>query len=597
MTKYVRLLMVTVFVAFLNVGNAFATDVQPGVDLFETPPGDTYVQPPLPADFFGPGSDPFDGIIALRGQSLDQEGSNLGRTSTIVERLAPANLPVVPSSDTVPIEIVALNLVSIEPIIVTYNGGLNPEEWDVQANLSSFGPQAQGDMTVNREYENGGTFEAYLHVTSRLTFTRRTDGAETFMDPLPMEIMQSPPVPPLPLPAEACWSYSVPFPIIISDGSSTVDHDGNPGTPKIHIGPSSNFVAGGCGFDPSGSRPTPGIPPTDFRKVLIPFQGAFSAHGIQPTNPLDHFKVYDVDNIVTALTVTLEDQFDSRNVYLDMIDHFANPVDKNGEQIADFNAHLIWYKFTSPDPPIVRDVEVDNQFGTQWVRIGLPEYLLVPAEKIEPGSAFPVNLDHFECYRILQGDPINTFVTLEDQFGVEGVDVLEPVWFCNPASKNYEGIISEVDHLVFYDITPSTQYSGLSIDAADQFGTISMNVDSSLWLGVPSVKTSVIIVGIKDKRDDSLPPSFALHQNTPNPFNPSTSISFGLKEEGNISLKIYDVSGKLVRVLVEERREARRHEEMWDGKDEKGIPVASGVYFYRLTAGNRTLTKKMVLLK
>ncbi len=88
-----------------------------------------------------------------------------------------------------------------------------------------------------------------------------------------------------------------------------------------------------------------------------------------------------------------------------------------------------------------------------------------------------------------------------------------------------------------------------------------------------------------------------LSQNFPNPFNPATTIVFGLDTAVHVGLKVYDASGRLVRTLVGERREAGRHEEVWDGKDDGGRAVASGVYFYRLTAGRFTSTRKMVLFR
>jgi hypothetical protein len=88
-----------------------------------------------------------------------------------------------------------------------------------------------------------------------------------------------------------------------------------------------------------------------------------------------------------------------------------------------------------------------------------------------------------------------------------------------------------------------------------------------------------------------------LEQNAPNPFNPSTRIVFDIDKSAFVSLKIYDVSGKLVRVLVEETRPPRQYEERWDGKDSRGRAVTSGVYFYRLETGGSTHTRKMVFLK
>jgi hypothetical protein len=93
------------------------------------------------------------------------------------------------------------------------------------------------------------------------------------------------------------------------------------------------------------------------------------------------------------------------------------------------------------------------------------------------------------------------------------------------------------------------------------------------------------------------PAASYLQQNYPNPFNPLTTIRFGLKERAEVSLRIYDPAGRLVRTLVDEPRDAARHAEDWDGRDNAGRSVASGVYFYRLKAGAFEETKKMVLLR
>jgi hypothetical protein len=90
---------------------------------------------------------------------------------------------------------------------------------------------------------------------------------------------------------------------------------------------------------------------------------------------------------------------------------------------------------------------------------------------------------------------------------------------------------------------------------------------------------------------------FVLKQNYPNPFNPGTTIAFSIAEESDVELLIYDVRGALVRTLVRERREPNDFRVVWNGKNNAGISVASGVYFYRLTAGDFRTTKKMVLLK
>ena len=89
----------------------------------------------------------------------------------------------------------------------------------------------------------------------------------------------------------------------------------------------------------------------------------------------------------------------------------------------------------------------------------------------------------------------------------------------------------------------------------------------------------------------------SLQQNHPNPFNPQTTIAFAIKDRGHVRLAIYDVAGRLVRTLANESRASGAHEVTWDGRGNDGRPVASGVYLYRLTAGEFSQTRKMVLLK
>jgi flagellar hook assembly protein FlgD len=88
-----------------------------------------------------------------------------------------------------------------------------------------------------------------------------------------------------------------------------------------------------------------------------------------------------------------------------------------------------------------------------------------------------------------------------------------------------------------------------------------------------------------------------LHQNVPNPFNPTTTIPFVIDTRQHVSLSIYDISGRLIRTLVDRTMDPGVYAEEWSGRDAKGNAVASGVYFYRLSAGNRILTRTAVFLK
>jgi hypothetical protein len=95
----------------------------------------------------------------------------------------------------------------------------------------------------------------------------------------------------------------------------------------------------------------------------------------------------------------------------------------------------------------------------------------------------------------------------------------------------------------------------------------------------------------------SMDDGFSLGDNHPNPFNPETEMSFILPRDCNVKLTIYNVLGKRIRTLVDGHRTAGDHHLVWDGKDDNGRDVASGIYFYRITAAEFNQTKKMILMR
>lgn len=94
-----------------------------------------------------------------------------------------------------------------------------------------------------------------------------------------------------------------------------------------------------------------------------------------------------------------------------------------------------------------------------------------------------------------------------------------------------------------------------------------------------------------------LPIEFTLHQNYPNPFNPSTMISYDLPESDNVMLKIYNLMGQEIKILVDGFQSVGNHKIVWNGDNNYGIKAASGIYFYRLKVNNYYAIKKMILLK
>ena len=134
-----------------------------------------------------------------------------------------------------------------------------------------------------------------------------------------------------------------------------------------------------------------------------------------------------------------------------------------------------------------------------------------------------------------------------------------------------------VFYATFYDESPvGLEYSG------------GLSGDEALFLQQAAWETLTDI----DDKYVQLPSSFKLYQNYPNPFNAQTTISFTLPKQQSVTLKIYDLLGREVETLVNEERQAGRHQIAWEAEDH-----SSGVYFYKLKAGKFVESKKMMLLK
>ena len=100
-----------------------------------------------------------------------------------------------------------------------------------------------------------------------------------------------------------------------------------------------------------------------------------------------------------------------------------------------------------------------------------------------------------------------------------------------------------------------------------------------------------------DKNPQNAPYDYTLHQNYPNPTNLKTCIRFSIPEEGKVSLRIFNIKGQEVRTLVDDHREAGVYTEVWNGIDNHGLGVPSGIYLYALQIGNKVFTKKLTLVK
>lgn len=150
----------------------------------------------------------------------------------------------------------------------------------------------------------------------------------------------------------------------------------------------------------------------------------------------------------------------------------------------------------------------------------------------------------------------------------------------------------------FFEVTPAGEKvweyvnpyisSGPQGDSNSVFRATRYDLSS---LGSDTAATEVII-------DDAVEPdTYILSQNYPNPFNPETTITFSLQYQAEVHLSVFNLQGQCVKVLVDGITQAGTHSAVWDGRNESGQIVASGMYFYRISAGNKQEVKRMTFLK
>ena len=114
-----------------------------------------------------------------------------------------------------------------------------------------------------------------------------------------------------------------------------------------------------------------------------------------------------------------------------------------------------------------------------------------------------------------------------------------------------------------------------------------------------TMQATVIVspTSVGDGNSSNFPRDYSLNQNFPNPFNSSTLISYYLPKKGKVNLEVYNILGQRIRILAEKEEEPGLKIISWEGEDDRGLSVPTGIYFYRLTAQDFVDTKKMVYLK
>ena len=145
-------------------------------------------------------------------------------------------------------------------------------------------------------------------------------------------------------------------------------------------------------------------------------------------------------------------------------------------------------------------------------------------------------------------------------------------------------------------VVQSSHDSTLTITLPNTRGNVTVKVVVTDKGGLTATQTwSFLVTAVEEKA--SLPTKFGLDQNYPNPFNPTTVISFDVPKPSAVRIVVYDILGKEVRTLVNNTMSPGTYHVTWDGLNDEGRQVSSGIYFYRMEAGSFVSMKKMLLLK
>lgn len=194
--------------------------------------------------------------------------------------------------------------------------------------------------------------------------------------------------------------------------------------------------------------------------------------------------------------------------------------------------------------------------------------------------------------------------TLQGWYGIEAMEQPENINWGRMAPGDFECPESAPDGHSYHFLTDEfDDGTGGCVPSYDGIvGAASSEISAALdWIfsgAVPST-CSEYDCGLGDSPDavGTEMRVNRLYQNQPNPFNPRTVLRFSVASGSDVELAIYDVSGRLVKMLVEKPVDAGLHQVIWDGRDGNGNPLASGIYWSQLRAGDYVSSKKMILLK
>ena len=343
--------------------------------------------------------------------------------------------------------------------------------------------------------------------------------------------------------------------------------------------------------------------------------------------------IYAPDTCATVLsgdtiTVELSDTL-GQTIYPEVVfepitvEHYR-PGDANGDckrNISDA-VYIISYVFSGGDEPVC-DLKSGDANGDGNVNISDAVYLInyVFSGGSEP---LPFNCQNDpNCYTCgeekffkLSSNQANLKLTAQEDGLTKSLIISSEVHSdiqavqieINPeAGIQIEDIVNLTSDLQMYQTTDNglCKIGLIDINANHVIKAGQNDLIEVIYSGDAQLDVSDVILVGTDSRElqvnieyqKSLPNNYTLDQNYPNPFNPETEISYSLLEAGNVKLEVFNIMGQKVTSLVNQYQDAGSYTVTWNSRNQDGIQVSSGIYFYKLNANNFAETKKMILMK
>ncbi|MFH2035516.1 MAG: S8 family serine peptidase [Candidatus Zixiibacteriota bacterium] len=319
--------------------------------------------------------------------------------------------------------------------------------------------------------------------------------------------------------------------------------------------------------------------------------------------------------------------------YYDGFGYYLYAYNSNFEPVSGWSRSLGVREYVVPTSPIFSDIDGDGEFeyittyfdlsvsyiliwnanGTSFIA-GNPNGLfatipnpgilnMIMVADIDGDEQMDIlanaNNDVFSTYRVQRLYAWNLDAEIIDGFPLI-INTKEPVTYFD--EFRFTPTVSDMNQDGFVDLAIPTSDKSL---AFINFPTSPFHFDSSAitsWrynrrLNNIAVDFAYNPLDVEENDNTFIPKDFALRQNYPNPFNPATVIEFSLPARSEVDISIYNILGRKVKTLLSSNLSAGNHHVQWDGTNEDGTTISTGIYFYKITAGSYSDTKKMVLLK